>query len=117
MISYKSLTSIDKHNIASIPQGGTGIEGVIVWIGGSKIDGNIVLRVCNNLGDLSGNDLFSIDIENFGIIGGRNESFITGDVLEDIISFIVINKSLIIKFTNGEIFVDELVDKLLPYKS
>jgi len=115
--NYKiqSLTSIDKHNIASISDNGTGIEGVIVWIGGSKIDGNIVLRVSNKPEDLSGVDLFSINVDNFRIIGSRNKSFITDGLLEDIISFIVVNKTLIIKFTNEEIFVDELVDKLLPY--
>ena len=117
----QSLTNIDKHNIASISDNGTGIKGVIVWIGGSKIDDNsgtsgIVLRVSNNPEDLSGRDLFSISVDNFDIIGVPNKSFIDGETIDKIISFITKNKSLIIKFTNEEIFVDELVDELVPYQ-
>lgn len=117
----QSLTDIDKHNIASISDNGTGIKGVIVWIGGSKIDDNsgtssIVLRVSNNPEDLSGRDLFSISVDNFDIIGVTNKSFIDGETIDKIISFITKNKSLIIKFTNEEIFVDELVDELVPYQ-
>lgn len=117
----QSLTSIDKHNIASISDNGTGIKGVIVWIGGSKIDDNsgtssIVLRVSNNPEDLTGRDLFSISVDNFDIIGVTNKSFIDVETIDKIISFITKNKSLIIKFTNEEIFVDELVDELVPYQ-
>lgn len=117
----QSLTSIDKHNIASISDNGTGIKGVIVWIGGSKIDDNsgtssIVLRVSNNPEDLTGRDLFSISVDNFDIIGVPNKYFIDVETIDKIISFITKNKSLIIKFTNEEIFVDELVDELVPYQ-
>ena len=114
--NHQSLTSFDKHNIASISDNGTGIEGVIVWIGGSKINNNIVLRVSNNPEDLSGKDLFSINIDNFQIFGFLNKSFIDEEKINKIISFINKNKSLIIKFTNEEIFVDELVDELVPYE-
>ena len=114
--NHQNLTSVDKHNIASISDNGTGIEGVIVWIGGSKINNNIVLRVSNNPEDLSGKDLFSINIDNSQIIGFPNKSFIDEEKINKIISFINKNKSLIIKFTNEEIFVDELVDELVPYE-
>ncbi len=114
--NHQNLASVDKHNIASISDNGTGIEGIIVWIGGSKINNNIVLRVSNKPEDLSGKDLFSINIDNFQIIGFPNKSFIDEEKINKIISFINKNKSLIIKFTNEEIFVDELVDELVPYK-
>ena len=106
---------IDKHNIASISDNGTGIKGVIVWIG-CKLGGNPVVKVSNNPEDLSGRDLFSISVDNFDIIGVTNKSFIDGETIDKIISFITKNKSLIIKFTNEEIFVDELVDELVPYQ-
>ena len=77
---------------------------------------NIVLRVSNNPEDLSGKDLFSINIDNSQIIGFPNKSFIDEEKINKIISFINKNKSLIIKFTNEEIFVDELVDELVPYE-
>jgi len=114
--NVNSLTSVDRHNIASISDNGTGIENLILWIG-CKLNERPVIKVSNNPEDLTGSDLFSIDVENFNIIGLRNKSFITDEVLENIISFIRVNKSLIIKFTNEEIFTDQLVDELLPYKS
>jgi hypothetical protein len=107
---------MNRHNIASISERGTGIENLILWIG-CKLSERPVIKVSNNPEDLTGNDLFSIDVENFNIVGLRNKSFITDEVLENIISFIRVNKSLIIKFTNEEIFTDQLVDELLPYKS
>ena len=78
--------------------------------------GNPVVKVSNNPEDLSGRDLFSISVDNFDIIGVPNKYFIDGETIDKIISFITKNKSLIIKFTNEEIFVDELVDELVPYQ-
>jgi hypothetical protein len=108
----QSLTIIDKHNIASISDNCSGIEKLILWIG-CKLGGKPVVKVSNNPEDLSGQNLFSISVDNFDIIGVPN---IDRETIDKIISFITKNKSLIIKFTNEEIFVDELVDELVPYK-
>lgn len=108
----QSLTIIDKHNIASISDNCSGIENLILWIG-CKLGGKPVVKVSNNPEDLSGQDLFSISVDNFDIIG---VPIIDGETIDKIISFITKNKSLIIKFTNEEIFVDELVDELVPYQ-
>jgi hypothetical protein len=111
----QSLTSIDRHNIASISDNCSGIENLILWIG-CKLGGKPVVKISNNPEDLSGHDLFSISLDNFDIIGVPNKSFIDVETIDNIISFITKNKSLIIKFTNEEIFVDELVDELVPYQ-
>lgn len=112
----QNLTSIDRNNIASISDNGSGIKGVIIWIGGEKINDSPVVRVSNNPEDLSGKDLFSIKVDNYEVIGSPNKYFINEDVIDKIISFIKRNKSSIIKFTNEEIFVDELVDELVPFQ-
>jgi hypothetical protein len=110
----QDLTSIDKDNVASISDNGTGIKSLILWIG-CKVNNRPIIKVSNNPEDLTGKNLFSIDIETNHIIGKINKEFINQDILDKIISFININKSLIIKYTNEEIFTDELVDDLLPY--
>jgi hypothetical protein len=110
----QSLSIIDRHNVASISDNGTGIKNLILWIG-CKSNEQPVVKVSNNPEDLSGNNLFSIDVENFNIVGTPDKSFINEETLNRIKQFIIKNKTLIIKYTNEEIFTDELVDKLVPY--
>jgi len=112
--NYNCLTKNDRYNIASISDNGTGIENLILWIG-CVLNNKPVIKISNNPEDLSGNDLFTIDIENFNIIGTPNSKFITTEYINNIIKFIIKNKSLIVKFTNEEIFTDQLVDELVPY--
>lgn len=108
------ISEDNRHNVASISDNGTGIENVIIWIG-CKIGDIPVIKVSNNPEDLTGSDVFSIDLINYNILGKVNTQFIKKDTLDKIKMFIDKNKSHIVKYTNEEIFTDELVDELVKF--
>ena len=96
---YKNLST--DYEISSVGESATGIKDVIIWFGPNPHSRDVKIRVSNNPNDLIGNDIFSIILPKYNIIGDINKNFITDDVLKSIIDYIEINKDIIYDYSDG----------------
>ena len=103
-MTYKSnqfISEEERDEIASVGESGTGIKDVIIWFGPNPHTREVKVRVSNNPNDLSGNNIFSIILPKYTILGDINKDFITDDILNSIISYIELNKEIIYKYSDG----------------
>lgn len=96
--------------MANIPGDRTGIIDVVIWIGPSHNGHRIKISNIPNKADI--NDTFKITIPDYKIIGKVNSNFIDKDKLDNIKKFIKLNKELIIKYSNHEIFTTDLIENI-----
>jgi hypothetical protein len=97
----KSLSSQERDEISSVGESATGIKDLIIWFVPNPHSKEVKVRVSNNPNDLTGNDIFSIILPKYNIIGDVNKDFITDDILQSIISYIEINIDNIYKYSDG----------------
>jgi hypothetical protein len=108
----KSLSTEERDEISSVGESATGIKNLILWFGPNPNSREVRVRVSNNPNDLSGNDIFSIIIPKYDIIGDVNNDFITNDILKSIISYIELNKDNIYKYSDGLICGSDFIMSL-----
>ena len=108
----KSLSTEERDEISSVGESATGIKNLILWFGPNPHSREVQVRVSNNPNDLSGNDIFSIIIPKYDIIGDVNNDFITDDILKSIISYIELNKDNIYKYSDGLICGSDFIMSL-----
>ncbi|NJO70505.1 MAG: hypothetical protein HC830_15560 [Bacteroidetes bacterium] len=112
MDSQRNLTEQELLEMASLSSKGTGLKQVILWVGPNPYGDEIRVKVNNVPNNLKNFDLFDIILPDYKISGEVNTNFITGDLLQQIIQFIDLNKEIITSFSKYEIDTIELVRNL-----
>lgn len=100
--------------MANVGKKHTGIDNVVLWIGMDPQQHFLRVKVSNVPGKWS-SDNFTITIPKLDIVGKINKSFISGEVLDDILNWIKLNLETIIAYETGEIvYTDDFLEKLKP---
>jgi hypothetical protein len=95
----------------------TGIDNVVMWVGPNPHSAQKQIKISNIANIIETDDCFTITIPELTIIGYVNKSFITDDIMNQILEFIKLNLDAIIKYSSkfGEP-TKEFFDTLIPIK-
>ena len=112
-IDYTSLTNDELLEMANATSKVTGIKDIVLWMGPPPPNHGHRIKVSNKPNKISNDDLFTITIPEYKIIGEVNTNFITSKKIKEIINFIELNKNLIIEYSDNKI---ETLDFLTQLK-
>jgi hypothetical protein len=114
IFEYKSSLSDDELlEMANITSNETGIDDVVIWIGPSPSMHGHKIKVSNIPNKISSDNLFTITIPDFNIIGDINSKFINDSKLNKIKEFLTINNESIIEYSEYKLSTKEFLDKLI----
>ena len=113
-VKFNSLSEDELLEMANISGKYTGIKNVVIWVGPNPGYHWHRIKVSNTPNKIDINNLFTLTIPDFNIIGEVNRKLITTKVLDDIKKFVEINMDLIISYSNREV---ETFDFLKNIKS
>lgn len=119
IIDYKifeynsSLSDDELLEMANITSSETGIDDVVIWIGTSPSLHGHRIKVSNIPNKISSDNLFTITIPDFNIIGDINSKFINNSKLNKIKEFLTINNESIIEYSEYKLSTKEFLDKLI----
>jgi hypothetical protein len=94
-----ALSILEREEIVSVGESATCIKDVILWFGPNPDSREVKVRISNKPNDLTGNDIFSLILPEYNILGTINKEFITDDVLSSIIEYIEFNKENIYNYS------------------
>ena len=104
-----SLSLKEREEIASVGESATGIEGIILWFGPNPHSREVKVRISNKPNDLSGNNIFSLILPKYNILGNINKELITSDTLSSIIKYIELNKENIYNYSDGLVCASDFI--------
>lgn len=107
-LTYKELYDT---NMSYFTEFSTGIKDTVIWMGANPYSPDIKRVKISNTSDYKNHkDLFTINLNDFNIIGDVN---ISNDKLEEILNFLRLNMMNIIKYSNYLSATDEFDDSLV----
>jgi hypothetical protein len=104
-----SLSMTEREEIASVGESATGIKDVILWFGPNPHSREVKVRISNTPNDLTGDNIFSLILPKYNILGTMNKDFITDDVLSSIIEYIEYNKENIYNYSDGLVCASDFI--------
>ena len=91
----------------------TGIENVVIWVGGDPERHAMRIKV-SNVANKWSNDNFTITMPQLDVVGKINKSLISGKLLDDITDWIKLNQEVLLQYEKGNIIdTGEFLDKLV----
>jgi ribosome biogenesis protein Tsr3 len=106
---YNQISDEELMEMSNLSSKATGIEDVIIWVGPNPLYHGKRIKVSNIPNKISKIDCFTITIPDLEIIGYVNSAFIDKKKLEKIKEFVKINMEVLSKYSDGEIFTDEMI--------
>ena len=100
--------------MANVGEKYTGIPKVVIWIGMDPKLHYLRVKISNTPTKWS-QDNFTITIPQLDVVGKINKQFITGQMLENIKTWIKLNIQTILAYEKGEItYTDDFLSQLRP---
>jgi hypothetical protein len=112
ILNYVSISNDELMEMSNLSQKATGVEDVVIWVGPNPEYHGYRIKVSNEVNKIGKSNCFTITIPELKIIGEVNSKLIDKRKLEKIKEFVKINMSLLIKYSDGEIFTDDLIANL-----
>lgn len=117
---YKIHTEVSDEELmemSNLSPKSTGIKDVVIWVGPNPSYHGKRIKVSNVPNKISKINCFTITIPDLEVIGEINSVFIDKKKLEKIKEFVKINMVILSKYSDGEIFTDEMINLLKKVKN
>ena len=111
-----TLTEDELLEMSNITENESGIKDVVIWVGPDSKNHIFRIKVSNIPNSLRPENCFTITIPDFKVIGEVNTKLITNEVFNKIIEFINLNIDIIKKYSDCELYTEDLFDNLKKVK-
>lgn len=112
ILKYVSITDDELMEMSNLSQKATGVEDVVIWVGPNPEYHGYRIKVSNVANKIGKSNCFTVTIPELIVIGNVNSKLIDKRKLEKIKEFVKINMNILIKYADGEIFTDDLIENL-----
>jgi hypothetical protein len=107
------LSESDYDYLCPLEYSETGLKDVVLWVGSNPENNSNIVKVSNTPNDRSGHDTFVVNLDNMDVVGNKENNFINS-CIENIISFLIKNKEIIIEYSNSDTMsTKQMVDKFV----
>jgi hypothetical protein len=105
---------LDLYEMANLTSRNTGINNIIIWVGGNPERHAMRIKVSNIANKWSSSDSFTITLPYLDVVGKINKQLISSKKLSDIKSWIKLNIETLIEYEKGNIIgTSEFLEKLV----